>query len=117
MDGKQKTGEFVKSSGERRGLSVIFVNRISGAGDKRHILYDCLYPLATAFITPALGMKHSQITWSIMTVWTIAAMITGGMLLFIGLFILEAGFCFFSIEDTSLMNVLTYGAKAHVSIP
>lgn len=52
-----------------------------------------------------------------MTVWTFAAMIAGGTLLFIGLFMLEASFCFFSIEDTSLINVLTYGAKSHGKYP
>ena len=60
---------------------------------------------------------RSQITWNIITIWTITAMIIGGMLLFIGLFMLEASFCFFSIEDTSLMNVLTYGAKSHGKYP
>ncbi|MDE7284876.1 MAG: ABC-2 family transporter protein, partial [Lachnospiraceae bacterium] len=71
----------------------------------------------TAIITLMLGIRHSQITWNIMTVWTIAAMIICGMLLFIGLFMLEASFCFFSIEDTSLVNVLTYGAKTHGKYP
>ncbi len=74
-------------------------------------------PLLTALITLGLGVRHSQITWNIMTVFTIAAMIIGGMLLFIGLFMLEASFCFFSIEDTSLINVLTYGAKSHGKYP
>lgn len=74
-------------------------------------------PLLTAVITLALGISHSQITWNLMTVWTFAAMIIGGTLLFIGLFVLEASFCFFSIEDTSLINVLTYGAKSHGKYP
>lgn len=74
-------------------------------------------PLLTALITLALGIRHSQITWSILTVWTLAAMIIGGTFLFIGLFMLEASFCFFSIEDTSLINVLTYGAKTHGKYP
>ena len=47
-------------------------------------------PLLTALITLILGIRHSQITWNIMTIWTIVAMIIGGMLLFIGLFMLEA---------------------------
>ncbi len=74
-------------------------------------------PLLTALITLALGIRHSQITWNILTVWTLAAMVIGGTFLFIGLFMLEASFCFFSIEDTSLINVLTYGAKTHGKYP
>ncbi|MDE5699431.1 MAG: ABC-2 family transporter protein [Lachnospiraceae bacterium] len=74
-------------------------------------------PLLTAFFTLVLGIRHSQVTWNLMTVWTITAMTIGGTLLFIGLFVLEASFCFFSIEDTSLINVLTYGAKTHGKYP
>lgn len=74
-------------------------------------------PLFTAIVTLVLGIRHSQITWSIMTVWTMATMIIGGMLLFIGLFMLGASFCFFSIQDTALINVLTYGAKSHGKYP
>lgn len=74
-------------------------------------------PLFTAIITLALGIRHSRLHWNLMTVWTFAAMIIGGTLLFIGLFVLEASFCFFSIEDTSLINVLTYGAKSHGKYP
>lgn len=80
-------------------------------------------PLLTALITLALGIRHSRIPWTksipgnLMIVWTMAAMIIGGTLLFIGLFMLEASFCFFSVEDTSLINVLTYGAKSHGKYP
>lgn len=80
-------------------------------------------PLLTAVITLALGIRHSQIPWNesisgnILTIWTMAAMIVGGTLLFIGLFVLEASLCFFSVEDTSLVNVLTYGAKTHGKYP
>lgn len=74
-------------------------------------------PLLTAVLMLVLGIRHSQVTWSVMTVWTIAAMVIGGTLLFIGLFMLEASFCFFSIEDTALINVLTYGAKSHGKYP
>ena len=34
-----------------------------------------------------------------------------------GHFITGASFCFYSIEDTSLLNVLTYGAKSHGKYP
>lgn len=74
-------------------------------------------PLLTALITLVLGIRQSQVKWSLLTVWTMAAMITGGTLLFIGLFMLEASFCFFSVEDTSLINILTYGAKEHGKYP
>lgn len=74
-------------------------------------------PLLTAFLTLALGIRHSRAAWNPAAVWTLIAMILGGTFLFIGLFMLEASFCFFSIEDTSLVNVLTYGAKSHGKYP
>lgn len=74
-------------------------------------------PLLTAFITLILGIRHSRIRWSAMTIWTMTAMVIGGTLLFVGLFMLGASFCFFSIEDTSLLNILTYGAKSHGKYP
>jgi len=74
-------------------------------------------PLLTALITLILGIRHNHITWNILTIFTITSMMIGGTLLFIGLFMLEASFCFFSIEDTSLINVLTYGAKEHGKYP
>lgn len=74
-------------------------------------------PLITAIITLYIGIKNSNIQWNLLTIWTLIAMIICGMLLFIGLFMLGASFCFYSIEDTSLLNVLTYGAKSHGKYP
>lgn len=74
-------------------------------------------PLLTALITLALGIRNSRVVWDLVAVWTMIFMIIGGMLLFIGLFLLGASFCFFFIEDTSLLNVLTYGAKTHGKYP
>lgn len=74
-------------------------------------------PLFTAVIMLVLGIKNSEVNWNVLTVWTLIMMILGGTLLFMGLFMLEASFCFFSVEDTSLMNVLTYGAKSHGKYP
>lgn len=44
-------------------------------------------------------------------------LITATITLFIGLFMLGASVYFYSIEDTSLLNVLTYGAKSHGKYP
>lgn len=74
-------------------------------------------PMITAVITLLAGAGKSHVKWSFSACFTLALMIGGGALLFIGLFMLGAGFCFFSIEDTSIMNVLTYGAKSHGKYP
>lgn len=73
--------------------------------------------MITAIITLCIGMRHSQVVWSTATAVTLLLMLIGGTLLFIGLFMLGASFCFFTIEDTSIINVLTYGAKSHGKYP
>ena len=74
-------------------------------------------PLVTAVITLLVGIRNSCLVWNVAAIVTLIFMIVGGALLFIGLFMLGAGLCFFSIEDTSIINVLTYGAKTHGKYP
>lgn len=74
-------------------------------------------PMITAVITLFIGMKNSHVEWCAATFFTLILMILGGTLLFIGLFMLGASFCFFTIEDTSIINILTYGAKSHGKYP
>ena len=74
-------------------------------------------PMITAVVTLVIGIKNSQAEWGVMAYFTLALMVTGGTLLFVGLFMLGASSCFFTIEDTSFINVLTYGAKSHGKYP
>ncbi|MBQ9140767.1 MAG: ABC-2 family transporter protein [Lachnospiraceae bacterium] len=74
-------------------------------------------PMITAVITLCIGIVNCNIKWNVATFLTLVFMILGGTLLFIGLFMLGASFCFFTIEDTSIINVLTYGAKTHGKYP
>ncbi|MBQ8316405.1 MAG: ABC-2 family transporter protein [Lachnospiraceae bacterium] len=74
-------------------------------------------PLITSTITLCLGIRESQVHWNFLTAFTLLLMILGGTLLFIGLYMLGASFCFFTIEDTSILNALTYGAKEHGKYP
>ncbi len=76
-----------------------------------------LGPMVTAVITLVIGIRESQIIWSAGRVFTLAAMILGGAVLFMGLFMFGASLCFFSIEDAGIINVLTYGAKEHGKYP
>lgn len=74
-------------------------------------------PMLTAVIMLIVGIRHSQIDWGFGKVLTLVIMIIGGVLLFISIFMIGATVCFFSIEDTSFTNVLTYGAKEHGKYP
>ena len=74
-------------------------------------------PLITATVTLCIGICESQVSWNFLMAMILVLMILGGTLLFIGLYMLGACFCFFTIEDTSILNALTYGAKEHGKYP
>jgi ABC-2 type transport system permease protein len=74
-------------------------------------------PIITAIITLIVGIRDSSIQWGIGRIMTLAIMIVGGMMLFIGLFMLGASFNFFLIEDGGVLNMLTYGAREHGKYP
>ena len=74
-------------------------------------------PMLSAVIILLVGIGNSQVDWEIDTILTLGLMIVVGILLFLALFMLEAAICFFSIEDTSFVNILTYGAKEHGKYP
>lgn len=74
-------------------------------------------PMMTAILMLMFGIKNSQIYWSIGRVATLFLMLAGGTLLFVGLFMVGAAVCFFSLEESGCMNVLTYGAKEHGKYP
>ncbi|MBQ8799550.1 MAG: ABC-2 family transporter protein [Lachnospiraceae bacterium] len=74
-------------------------------------------PLITSTITLCIGIAESKVSWNLLTALTLALMIVGATFLFIGLYMLGASFCFFTIEDTSILNALTYGAKEHGKYP
>lgn len=76
-----------------------------------------LAAIGTAIITLIIGIRESQIAWRISNVMTMLFMVLGGTILFIALFLLEAAFCFFTIEDGGILHMLTYGAKEHGKYP
>jgi ABC-2 type transport system permease protein len=74
-------------------------------------------PMITAVIMLVVGINNSHIQWTIGRVMTLLLMLLGGTLLFSGLFMIGATICFFSIEESGSINILTYGAKEHGKYP
>lgn len=74
-------------------------------------------PMITAVIMLVVGIHNSHIQWTIGRVITLLLMLLGGTLLFSGLFMIGATICFFSIEESGSINILTYGAKEHGKYP
>lgn len=73
--------------------------------------------MITAVITLLLGIANSHIVWNTLRVLALLLMLAGGTLLFTGLFMVGAAVCFFSLEESGCMNILTYGAKEHGKYP
>lgn len=55
--------------------------------------------------------------WSFLRGLTLLAMILGGAVVFCGVFLIYAAFCFFTLEGLEFMNVLTDGMKEHGRYP
>ncbi|WFR57442.1 ABC-2 family transporter protein [Anaerocolumna sp. AGMB13025] len=70
-----------------------------------------------AIIMFAYGIMKSQITWSYDKVLTVIFMIIGGTVVFTGIFIIYAAFCFFTIEGLEFMNIFTDGAREYGKYP
>lgn len=71
----------------------------------------------SALVMLAMGIRECRLDWTAARVVTMILMVLGGMFLFIGLFLVGATICFFSVEDSGAINVLTYGAREHGKYP
>lgn len=63
------------------------------------------------------GAAHCQIQWTAAKVATAILMLCGITLLFVGIILLGASLCFFTIEDSGFLNVLIYGGSEHGKYP
>lgn len=73
--------------------------------------------LIQAVIVFVYGMTASEIEWTAMRVLTLLSMLAGGILLFSGLYLVYAAFCFFTLEGLEFMNIFTDGAKEYGKYP
>ena len=63
------------------------------------------------------GVSRSGIRWNGLKVVTVAFMLTGGTLMFCGLFLVYAALCFFTLEGLEVMNIFTDGAREFGKYP
>ena len=67
---------------------------------------------ATALASRALALR-----WTIPKLLLLAETLVGSVLLLLGLFLIEATFCFFSVRSIEMVNVLTYGGRSTCQYP
>ena len=70
-----------------------------------------------AIIMFIYGVHNSNVTWSTEKVLTVIFMFIGGTAVFTGIFIIYAGFCFFTIEGLEFMNIFIDGAREYGKYP
>lgn len=63
------------------------------------------------------AVPGSGIVWTPDKIFTVFAMILGGMAVFAGLFFIYAGLCFFTLEGLEFLNILTDGAREYGKYP
>jgi ABC-2 type transport system permease protein len=73
--------------------------------------------MISALIMLIAGIQKSHLTWNGLKIIALLLMVIGGTFLFAGLFMIGASSCFFAVEDTRFINILTYGAREHGKYP
>lgn len=63
------------------------------------------------------GIHNSKLDWNFAKIMTLIFMILGGTVLFTGIFIIYAAFCFFTIEGLEFMNIFIDGAREFGKYP
>jgi ABC-2 type transport system permease protein len=69
------------------------------------------------FAILALVIPRSGIAWTPSKIITLCLMITGGGAVFIGIFILGAAVCFFTLEGLEVINIFSDGGRELASYP
>lgn len=63
------------------------------------------------------GIMRSGVVWTPAKVLTVLFMLIGGTILFSGIFLIYAAFCFFTLDGLEFMNILTDGAREFGKYP
>lgn len=73
--------------------------------------------ISQALVILIYVVTHIEIKWTIIKGLVLLAMLIGGMTIFVGLFLLYAAVCFFTLEGLEFFNIFTDGAKEFGEYP
>ena len=116
--GRGVTGNFpsMVRSGQLDSLLLrprgILTQVLCSAVDPRRI--TCI---AVGVLALVLGSRMSMIAWTPLRVLAMSEAILMSILLILGLFLIEAVFCIFSVKSVELVNALTYGGRSACQYP
>lgn len=116
--GRGVTGEFPRMvrSGQLDTLLLrprgVLTQVLCSAVDPRRVA--CIAVGATALV---MGSRLSAIRWTAAKALLLAESMAFGMLLVLGLFLIEAVLCIYSVKSIELVNALTYGGRSACQYP
>ena len=116
--GRGITGEFpsMVRSGRLDTLLLrprgILTQVLCSAVDPRRI--TCIAVGVTALV---IGCRLSAVRWTLLKVLLFSESVIFGFVLILGLFMIEAVFCIYSVKSVELVNVLTYGGRSTCEYP
>ena len=64
-----------------------------------------------------IGCSLSQVQWTLLKALAMAEAVLFGSVLILGLFLIEAIFCIYSVKSVELVNALTYGGRSACEYP
>lgn len=73
--------------------------------------------IAVGTISFILGCRQSMVAWNGLKILAFAESILLGGLLILGLFLIEAIFCIYSVKSVEVVNALTYGGRSACQYP
>ncbi|MBQ7888100.1 MAG: ABC-2 family transporter protein [Clostridia bacterium] len=73
--------------------------------------------MISALLALGLGLHVHPVAFTPMRMAALLLMIAGGAGVFVGLFMLGAAICFFAVEESSALNLFTYGGRDHGKYP
>ena len=90
----------------------ILTQVLCSAADPRRI--SCIAVGTAALV---LGSRMAEIAWTVPKALLLAESILFGVLLILGLFMIEAVFCIYSVKSVELVNAITYGGRSACQYP
>ncbi|MDD3187372.1 MAG: ABC-2 family transporter protein [Bacilli bacterium] len=76
-----------------------------------------LSKLLQSIVILIIALVNLDIDWSVFKVLIILNMIAGAFCVFLGVFILNAAYCFYTVEGLEVRNVLSYGGREMAQYP
>ena len=73
--------------------------------------------LIQAIIVLVIALRHLAIKWTVMKIITLLLMLLSSCIIFFGIFLVAAAYCFYTVQGLEVRNVFTDGGKHMAQYP